>query len=110
MKEKWDDNQRAASSLRSKERRDLEGTALGRALTQLISQFRDKGEYTRIEVLELLFVKGVQNKDAAKILNLTEQQIANYRFAAIRKLLDQLRSAGLPSDVFPELQEHDGGS
>jgi RNA polymerase sigma-70 factor (ECF subfamily) len=106
MKEKWDDNQRAASSVaRSKERRELESTALGRALAQLVGQFREKGEYIRIQVLELLFVKGWQNKDVAKFLNLTEQQIANYRFAAIRKLSEQLKAAGLPTDVFPELKE-----
>ena len=38
-------------------------------------------------------------------LNISEQQVANYRFAAIKKLSENMRDAGLPSEVFPELKE-----
>ena len=41
----------------------------------------------------------------AIFLDVTEQQVANYRFAAVKKLTEQIRDAGLPADVFPELQE-----
>jgi len=37
-------------------------------------------------------------------LRISEQQVANYRFAAVKKLTEQVRQAGLPADVFPELQ------
>ena len=72
-------------------------------MTQIVAGFRDKGEYGRIKVLELLFVKGWGNKDVARFLNVTEQQVANYRFAAVKRVGEAVRSAGLPGDVFPEL-------
>ncbi len=71
----------------------------------MIDQWRDKGEFARIQVLELLFVKGWANKDVAKLLKISEQQVANYRFAAVKKLSEHVRDAGLPGDVFPELRE-----
>ena len=106
MAEAADDRQRAASSLaRSHERVDLESAAIARALKQMIDQWRDKGEFSRIQVLELLFVKGWANKDVAKFMAVSEQQVANYRFAAVKKLGEHVRAAGLPGDVFPELRE-----
>ncbi|MCZ2342839.1 MAG: sigma-70 family RNA polymerase sigma factor [Bacteroidales bacterium] len=103
-----DARQPAASSIaRSQERRDLEYAAVARVLRELISGFRQKSDYKRIMVLELLFVKGWPNWQVAEFLKLTEQQIANYRFAAVKKLTEGIRAAGLPEDVFPELSEND---
>jgi RNA polymerase sigma-70 factor (ECF subfamily) len=104
-----DDKQRPASSLaRTKERRDLEAEAVASGLREMIRTWQQKGEYVRIQVLELLFVKGWANKDVAAFLNISEQQVANYRFAAVKKLTEAMRAAGLPTDVFPELQGPDG--
>jgi RNA polymerase sigma-70 factor (ECF subfamily) len=104
LAEEADARQRAASSeARSHERREIEGTALARALRAMIDAWHAKGEYQRIQVLELLFVKGWPNREVAKFLGISEQQVANYRFAAAKKLGDQMRAAGLPADVFPEL-------
>jgi RNA polymerase sigma-70 factor (ECF subfamily) len=101
-----DSDQKAASSLaRSHERRELESEAIIRCLGPMIRQWQQKGDYLRVEVLELLLVKGWANRDVAKFLRVSEQQVANYRFAALRKLGEHIRDAGLPSDVFPELQE-----
>ena len=109
MAEESDDRQRRASSLaRSHERVELESAAIARALKQMIDHWRDKGEFVRIQVLELLFVKGWANKDVAKLLKVSEQQVANYRFAAVKKLSEHVRAAGLPGDVFPELKEAEG--
>ncbi len=101
-----DERQRPASSLaRSKERVDLESEAVTRALKEVVDGFRQKGEWVRVQVLELLFVKGWPNYKVAEFLKVSEQQVANYRFAAVRKLTDAMKSAGLPTDVFPELKE-----
>ena len=101
-----DSGQPAASSLaRSAERRDLEVEALSRGLGQMLRAWQQKGDYLRIQVLELLFVKRWANCDVAKFLKVGEQQVANYRFAAVRKLTELIQDAGLPADVFPELQE-----
>jgi RNA polymerase sigma-70 factor, ECF subfamily len=98
------DDQPAASSVaRGQERRDLESEAVARSLGQLLDTWRDQGDYTRIKVLELLMVKGWANKDVAAFLGVSEQQVANIRFAAVKKIGEQIRGAGLSADVFPEL-------
>jgi RNA polymerase sigma-70 factor (ECF subfamily) len=100
-----DGKQRPASSIaRSKERLDLEHDAVTRALREIIRGFQQKGEHRRVQVLELLFVKGWPNWQVAEFLTISEQQVANYRFAAVKKLSEAVRAAGLPVDVFPELQ------
>lgn len=99
------DHHPAASSLaRSQERRELEAEALARCLRQMIQGWQEKGDYLRLKVLELLLVAGWANRDVAAFLGMSEQQVANYRFAAMKKLSAQIRDAGLPADVFPELQ------
>jgi len=100
------DHHPAASSVaRSQERRNLESAALARCLGTMIRQWRDKGDWTRLKVMELLWVKGWANRDVAAFLNVSEQQVANYRFAAVKKLSELVRNAGLPGDVFPELRQ-----
>lgn len=76
---------------------------MARALRQLIDQWRQSGDFQRLQALELLLVKGWGNQDVAKFLAVNEQQIANWRFSAMKKLSEQLRSFGLSADVFPEL-------
>src|SRR5437868_5973134 len=93
---------RASSLARSNERMELEDEAIARGLGALVRQWRQKGDYLRLRVLELLLVKGWANRDVAKFLEIGEQQVANYRFAALRKLAEHVKDAGLPADVFPE--------
>jgi RNA polymerase sigma-70 factor (ECF subfamily) len=54
--------------------------------------------------LELLFVKGWGNKEAAEKLGISEQQVANIKFQAKKRLHDSLCAAKLSPDVFPELR------
>lgn len=94
----------AASSLaRSRERQELESQAVGRCLSQMVRQWQEKADFLRLKVLELLLVKGWANREVAAFLKIGEQQVANYRFAAVKKLTEHVREAGLPGDVFPEL-------
>jgi RNA polymerase sigma-70 factor, ECF subfamily len=100
------DPQPAASSLaRSRERQELESQAVVRCLGQMIRQWQERGDFLRVKVLELLLVRGWANRDVAAFLRISEQQVANYRFAAVKKLAEHIRAAGLPADVFPELQD-----
>jgi RNA polymerase sigma-70 factor (ECF subfamily) len=94
----------ASSRVRSDERRQLEDDALARCLGQLLRAMQEKGDHDRVKVLELLWVKGWANKDVAAFLSVGEQQVANIRFAAVKKLTELIRDAGLNADVFPELQ------
>ncbi|MCI0701571.1 MAG: sigma-70 family RNA polymerase sigma factor [Planctomycetia bacterium] len=101
-----DERQRVASSLaRSSERREREEEALGVALRDLIRDFQAKGEWSKVMALELLYVKGWGNAEVAVCLKRTEQDIANLKFQAKKRLHDHLVAANLSPAVFPELQE-----
>lgn len=102
--EKMLDPHQAVSSLaRGEERRDLESAAIARCLGQMVRHWQERGDYHRLKVVELLWVKGWANREAAVLLKMGEQQVANFRFAAVKKLTELVRNAGLPEDVFPEL-------
>ena len=105
LQTKLDDNPAASSLARGQERIALETEAVAKSLGEILEEWREQGEFQRVKVLELLFVKGWANCDVAKFLRIGEQQVANYRFAAVRKLTEMIEDAGLPRDVFPELQE-----
>ena len=105
LHQKLDSHKTASSVVRSHERKDHESDAVGRSLTALLDQWRSEGEFLRIKVLELLLVKGLANKAVAELLVIKEQQVANIRFAAVKKICEQVRDAGLSPDVFPELKE-----
>ncbi|HET6879842.1 MAG TPA: RNA polymerase sigma factor [Pirellulales bacterium] len=99
-------SQRPASSLaRSGERKHLEEAALVQALRQLIEHWRTRGDWEKIQCTELLFVRGVANKDVATRLSISEQTVANYKFDFLAKLRAAVRQQGLPEDVFPELYD-----
>ena len=96
---------RGASSLaRSVEQKDLEETALATALSDQISKWKSKGDYTKLKCIELLFVAGVNNKDAAKYLELSEQQVANYKSDFVTRTRS-LISRQASRENFPELSE-----
>ena len=100
-----DDRQRGASSLaRSSEQREREEDALGQALRDLVRDFQTKGEWQKVMALELLYVKGWGNAEVAAKLKRTEQDIANLKFQAKKRLHDHLVAAKLSPAVFPELQ------
>ena len=100
------DRHAAASSLvRSDERRVLESAAVARCLGVMVRQWQEKGDHLRLKVLELLWVKGWQNRDVAAFLKISEQQVANFRFAAVKKLGEHIRGSGLSAEVFPQLQD-----
>jgi RNA polymerase sigma-70 factor (ECF subfamily) len=100
-----DHNPSASSRVRNEERQELETAAIVRCLGQILSSWEEKGDYARLKVLELIWVKGWPNREVAAFLKISEQQVANYRFAAVKKLSEHIRDAGLSADVFPELKE-----
>ena len=74
----------------------------------MLRQLHEKNDFVRVKVLEMLWVKGWANRDVATFLKISEQQVANFRFAAVKKLSEHVRGAGLSADVFPELQDAAG--
>src|SRR5262245_2794337 len=104
LDQQCDSGPTASSRVRGDERQELERAALARCLGQILRGWQDKGDWSRLKVMELLWVKGWANRDVAAFLDVSEQQVANYRFAAVKKLTELVRAAGLSADVFPELQ------
>ena len=103
-------NARHASSIaRSGERKSLEEKAIIDALAEQINRWREKGEWTKLTCAELLFVRGWGNKDVAEELNISEQQVANYKFDFIARLRTLVKKQELSQDVFPELYVKDEG-
>jgi RNA polymerase sigma-70 factor (ECF subfamily) len=104
LHQQLDQHPAASSIARSGERRELESTAIAGALGEMVRHWQQRGDFARLKVMELLWVKGWANRDAAAFVHISEQQVANFRFAAVKKLSEQIRGAGLSADVFPELQ------
>jgi RNA polymerase sigma-70 factor (ECF subfamily) len=98
------DPARPASSLvRSEERHALEEQALVRLLRQQIDAWRSQGDWHKLRCAELLFLRGSPNKQVARELDWTEQQVANFKSEFLQRLREQLRRGRLNADVFPEL-------
>ena len=98
-----DRGRRVSSLARSRERHGLEETALAGALREMIAHWRRRGQWERMECMELLWVRGWSNKEVAARLGLSEQTVANYKFETIARLQSAVRGQGLPEEVFPEL-------
>lgn len=78
---------RKASSLaRSKEHQQAEEQFLARTLREFITQWVQSGEYERLKCVELLFVRGMANKQVAEVLGISEQAVANHKYFVVNKL------------------------
>jgi RNA polymerase sigma-70 factor, ECF subfamily len=97
---------RAASSIvRSGERRGMEESALVTALSEQVAVYHRRGDWQKLACVELLMVRGWANKEVAARLEISEQQVANFKFEFLAKIRAAVRRQGLPEDVFPELYE-----
>ena len=75
-----------SSLLASAERMDREEHRLSQTLKEMLQQWIAAGDYQRVKCIELIFVMGWGNKDVATKLEMTEQQVANYKFQVIERL------------------------
>lgn len=101
LHQQMDSDPAASSQARSRERKELESEAIARCLGPMLREWQDAGDFPRVKVLELLFVKGWPNIEVARHLKISEQQVANWRFAALKKLAEKLQEAGLPAELLP---------
>lgn len=95
----------ASSIARSTERRRLEEDAIAAALAEQFTRWQQRGDWTKLKCIEMLFVRGISNKKAAHHLDLTEQQVANYKFDFLSRLRNVIKRQNLSADVFPELYD-----
>ena len=101
-----DHRQRTASAdARSAERIEREAESLAEALTKLIDEFKRDGEFQKLMVLELLFVKGWGNNDVAAHLKLPDQTIANIKHQTKVRLCAHMVAANQSPAVFSELAD-----
>jgi len=70
---------RASSIARSGERRGMEDVAVAEGIARQIERLRKSGHWKKIQCLELIYVAGRSNKMVAKELELSEQQVANFK-------------------------------
>ena len=99
---------RAASSIaRSGERQGLEEQAIADAIAGEIDRWRERGDWTKFKCVELLFARGLANKRVATLLDISEQQVANYKFDFLARLKTLVRRQELSEDIFPELYENE---
>lgn len=96
---------RASSIARGGERMRMEEESLALALQAQIHYWQQRGEWIKVQCMELLFARGRANKEVASALGLSEQQVANFKFDFLARLRNSVRRLGLSRDVFPELYE-----
>ena len=95
---------RAASSIaRSGERKSIEEVALQEALEEQIERWQERGDWSKLQCIELLVVRGWPNKKVADALGITEQQVANFKFDFISRMRTLVKRQGLPQDIFPDI-------
>ncbi len=95
---------RGASSIaRSSEQRRIEEDAIVMALQQQIGRWSERGDWTKFKCIELLFVRGWANKGVSQELDITEQQVANFKFDFLARMRTIIRKQGHSEDLFPEL-------
>jgi RNA polymerase sigma-70 factor (ECF subfamily) len=85
----------ASSMARSRERRATEEHVLQEGLANLIGQWHARGDFERLKCIELLFVLGWSNKDAAWRLAISEQAVANHKHFVLAKLKDWVAASPL---------------
>jgi RNA polymerase sigma-70 factor (ECF subfamily) len=94
-----------SSAFRSGERRDQEATALARVMGEQITRMREQGDWTKLKCLELLLVRGWPNKEVAVQLEISEQQVANFKSDFISRLKTLMQKRRISNDSFPQLRE-----
>lgn len=97
---------RVASSIaRSVERKVIEEQAVRDAIAEQIDRWKKSGSWVKLKVIELLFVLGRSNKEVAEQLDISEQQVANYKSDFQIRLRAIVQRMELDESVFPELAD-----
>ena len=94
---------RASSLMRSREDRSVEQYVVRQCLADQIESWFQNGEYERLMCAELLFVLGWRNKDVAEELSISEQAVANHKFAIVARLKDAGTRNRVPAEVMDEI-------
>ncbi|MCA8988933.1 MAG: RNA polymerase sigma factor [Planctomycetaceae bacterium] len=77
---------RASSMMRSREGADRQRLEMKNTLQDIIHNWKEEARYERLKCCELLFVRGFSNQQVSRILEITEQQVANHKQAFLKKM------------------------
>ncbi len=97
----------ASTWYRGDEKKKLENDALIKCLNLLIEHLLQKKDYLKLKSIELLFVKGVSNLEAANILGIDNRTVASHRHYANNFIIEHLKKLHLSPDVFPQFSQQD---
>ncbi len=99
---------RVASSIaRSVERKKIEEDSVRNAMADQIDRWKESDNWVKLKAIELMIVRGWGNKRVANALDLTEQQVANYKSDFQIRLKSIIKRSELDESVFPELAASD---
>jgi RNA polymerase sigma-70 factor, ECF subfamily len=93
----------ASAIVRSGERKKIEENAIICALKDQIEKWKLRGDWQKLKCIELLFVGGSGNKDVADCLEISEQQVANFKFDFLARTKSLVGRQNLDDEIFPEL-------
>ncbi len=93
----------ASTIARSGERKKLEENAILEALGDQIAKWKQRGDWPKLKCIELLYVCGLGNKEVADLLDITEQQVANFKFDFLARTKSLIGRQNLDDEIFPEL-------
>lgn len=92
-------DRKASSMARSRDQKSAEQQVIIDCLRRLIQSWYSRGEFERLECVELLLVLGWSNKDVAQRMGLSEQTVANHKSFALGKLKEAAQHRGLDGNV-----------
>jgi len=98
-------DRKPSAIFRSVERKGIETDVIAEIIEQLLQSYKTQQDWLKISTLELLFLRGMKNKDVADELEISQQVVASTKFEFVDKIKKQLRKQGLNKDIFPELNE-----
>jgi len=87
---------RASSLFRSGERKSVEAELIKDTLSELIAGWKTRHDWIRLKCCELLFVRGLKNKEVAAELGISEQDVANHKAFVLNKLKEAAQREKLP--------------
>ena len=104
----WDSRRHHLAEAQFENDRHRDDEAIAHGIAEQLEGWRAKGDWQKVKCMELLFVRGAANKDVATALDITEQQVANFKFDFLARLRNLVKKQRLSEDVFPELYVDDG--
>ena len=94
-----------SSLIESGERREREANVLVAILRECTQRMKEKGQFQRLRVFDLVFCKGMSNKDAAERLGMSRQAVKEAKRRICGELSELAKKKDPRHSLFPKLWE-----